>query len=300
MARVSIIALDSKIPNLAAMKLSAWHKAKGDAVFVGLPLMEELCDVRYASYVFTTSVKDHHPDTITGGTGIDIHAKLPDEVEHTTPDYAGFRCKHAMGFASRGCPNNCPFCFVPEKEGPVRAHADPDEFVLPQHRHVTFLDNNILAAPNCDNVLDWCARFDGTVDFNQGLDCRLVDGPMARRLAKIRFGPYLRFAVDTDASKRPFEKALGHLRDAGIGERQLGCVMVLIGQSGELVQGDVDRVHWVASLGRVDPFAMPFMPPTAGPGWKPSRELRDFARWVNRKELFRSCTWAEYRNPRGC
>ena len=171
--RVSILAPDSKIPNLACMKLSAWHKAQGDEVHMNLPLIEEQCDVRYASYVFTTSVKDHHPDTTVGGTGIDIHAELPDEVEHIMPDYNGWGCDYAMGFASRGCPNNCPWCFVPEKEGPVRAHAHPDEFVRPEHRHVMFLDNNILAAPNWDEVVAWCQSFGGSVDFNQGLDALL-------------------------------------------------------------------------------------------------------------------------------
>ena len=294
MARVSILSTDSKIPNLACMKLSAWHKAQGDEVYVNLPLMEEQCDVRYASYVFTTSVKDHHPDTIVGGTGIDIRAKLPDEVEHIMPDYAGFGCDHAIGFTSRGCPNKCKFCFVPEKEGDVHAHADPDEFVLPHHRHVMFLDNNILAAPNCAEVLEWCEGFSGSVDFNQGLDCRLIDGPMARALAKIRLHPYIRLAVDTDASREPFGKAHGHLKAAGVPMGRT-CVMVLVGSSGELTQSDIDRVMWVAGIDRLDPFAMPFMPPTAGPGWKPSSELRDFARWVNRKALFRSCTWDEYR-----
>ena len=291
--KVSLLSPDSKLPNLACMKLSAWHKAQGDEVFVNLPLMEEQCDVRYASYVFTTSVKNHHPDTIVGGTGIDIHAKLPNEVEHIMPDYEGWGCDYAMGFTSRGCPNKCPFCFVPEKEGAIRANADPEEFVLPQHTHVMFLDNNILAAPNCAKVLEWCAKFGGSVDFNQGLDCRLIDGPMARALAKVRLRPYIRLAVDTDANKKWFQRAHQHLKAAGV---PLGrtCVMVLVGQSGSLSTSDYERVMWVASIGRLDPFAMPFMPPTAGPGWTPARELRDFARWVNRKELFRSCTWDEY------
>lgn len=293
--KVSILAPDSRIPNLACMKLSAWHKKRGDEVHINLPLIEDRCDVRYASYVFTNSVKDHHPDTIVGGTGIDMHAKLPDEVERAMPDYDGWRCGYAMGFASRGCPHRCPFCFVPEKEGPIRAHAHPDEFVQPHHAHVMFLDNNILAAPNCDEILMWCERFAGSVDFNQGLDCRLIDGPMAKALARVKIRPYIRLAVDTDASKGPFEKAYRFLRGAGV---PLGrsCVMVLVGQSGRLAQDDIDRVMWVASIGRLDPFAMPYMPKDAGVGWKPSRTLRDFARWVNRKHLFRSCTWQEYQD----
>jgi len=279
------------------MKLCAWHKAQGDEIYLNTPLMENLCDIKYASYVFTHSIKDHHPDTIVGGTGIDIHATLPDEIEHIMPDYETYKCDYAMGFASRGCPNKCKFCFVPKKEGPIRANAHPDEFVLPKHKHVMFLDNNIIASPNCNEVMEWCINFKGSVDFNQGLDCRLIDGPMANVLGKIKIRPYIRLAVDTDASKKPFEKAYKYLKNAGV-RFHPGCVMVLIGQTGTLTQQDFDRIMWVDSFGDTDPYAMVFMPPTARPGWRPAPMLRYFSQWVNQKAIFRSCTWEEFKKTK--
>lgn len=290
---VGVRAPDSKIPNLAIMKIAAWHRSCGDDVYVDFPLMDDLVDKLYISYVFTRSVQDHPPSAVVGGTGSsNLTRKLPDEIEHSMPAYDLFGCDYAMGFASRGCPNKCEFCFVPKKEGGIVAHADPDEFVLPGHNRVVFLDNNILAAPNCDDVLAWCASSKKQVDFNQGLDCRRIDGPMARQLAKIRWYPALRLACDSTATQDPFLRAMGHLNTAGIHNRRLR-VFALVGVSGDLSDSDRGRIEWLASRG-VDPFAMPFMPPTAGRGWKPAPMLRHFARWCNRVELRKTCTFDEY------
>ena len=99
-------------PNLALMKLSAYHKARGDEVFLNFPLCQP--DITYASCIFSW----HKPNlieqsVIAGGSGIDLDTWLPNEVEHIMPDYSLYpNIDFSMGFTSRGCIRDCPFCLV--------------------------------------------------------------------------------------------------------------------------------------------------------------------------------------------
>jgi hypothetical protein len=91
--RIGLIDVDShKFPNLALMKISAYHKAKGDSVEWCFPL--DHYDIVYQSKVFDDT---YSPDidwipmadkVIKGGTGYGLGDKLPDEIEHIYPDYS--------------------------------------------------------------------------------------------------------------------------------------------------------------------------------------------------------------------
>jgi hypothetical protein len=117
-------------PNLALMKLSAYHKARGDEVYLNFPLQQP--DITYASCVFSWNAKRRAsvPDeAIVGGSGIDLKAELPPEVEHTKPDYSLYPgINYSMGFTSRGCIRKCPWCIVPEKEGQIKPWSRIYEF----------------------------------------------------------------------------------------------------------------------------------------------------------------------------
>lgn len=105
-------------PNYALMKISAWHKARGDTVEWFMPLMRY--DRVYSSKVFTFTQEDPYlPDnTIRGGTGYGLYDKLPDEIDAMYPDYSIYPdCDYAIGFLTRGCIRKCPWCIVPRKEG---------------------------------------------------------------------------------------------------------------------------------------------------------------------------------------
>ena len=109
-----------KFPNLALMKISAHHKAKGDAVewWKG-PLYSY--DLTYSSKVFDFTPDEPFlpPGTIKGGTGYggDISRQLPPDIDRMRPDYSIYpECDYAIGFLTRGCPNCCPWCYVPAKE----------------------------------------------------------------------------------------------------------------------------------------------------------------------------------------
>lgn len=120
---VGLIDVDSHgFPNLALMKISAWHKKRGDSVewWNGL----KHYDLVYQSKVFDgTYSKDNEfvvmaDKVVKGGTGYDLKNKLPNEVEHTKPDYGLYGITDtAYGFLTRGCPRGCPFCIVKPKEG---------------------------------------------------------------------------------------------------------------------------------------------------------------------------------------
>lgn len=108
-------------PNYALMKISAYHKAKGDSVEWWDPAKDY--DLVYSSKIFdfTEENKDLPPDTIKGGTGYDIEKKLPQEIDDMYPDYSIYPdCDYAIGYITRGCPNKCPWCYVPRKEGNIK------------------------------------------------------------------------------------------------------------------------------------------------------------------------------------
>ena len=148
--RIGLIDVDGHngFPNLALMRLSGYHKAHGDSVdwWNGF----EHYDRVYMSKVFTFS-----PDVdtvidadeiIQGGTGYKNYGSLPPEVEATYPDYSIYpNFKSAIGFLTRGCIRNCPWCIVPRKEGHIRPAATWREIKRPDSREIVFMDNNVLA-----------------------------------------------------------------------------------------------------------------------------------------------------------
>ena len=179
-------------PNLCLMKLSAYHKARGDHVEWWRP--EGQYDRVYKSRVFTDT---YSKDTITvtnagevvcGGTGYGLGPNLPDAVEHTYPDYSIYPQfpDTAYGFLSRGCYRNCGFCLVSAKEGRRSVQvADLAEFWNGQ-REIKLLDANLLACPDHEKLILQLAESRAYVDFSQGLDIRLITPDNVALLNKVR------------------------------------------------------------------------------------------------------------------
>ena len=147
--RIGLVDVDGRnFPNLVLMKLSAWHKLRGDTVEFADPAAGRY-DKVYLSKVFTHTPDcrdEYRCEVIRGGTGYhDYTTTLPEEIEHTCPDYSLYGVGEAYGFLTRGCPNRCPWCVVPYKEGAIRPHADIEEFLAGRKRAV-LLDNNVLAS----------------------------------------------------------------------------------------------------------------------------------------------------------
>lgn len=288
--KIGLIDVDGHngFPNLALMKISAWHKAQGDDVewWVGLDHYDRV----YMSKVFTFTpdidIAINADEVIRGGTGYKDYRSLPDEVEAMFPDYSIHpNFKQAIGFLTRGCIRNCPWCIVPRKEGKIHAAATWQEIKRPDSKEIVFLDNNVLA---CEHGLQQIEEMGGQpvwVDFNQGLDARIITPEVARLLARIRWIRYVRLSCDTPAMLPVIEQAVAYLKEAGIGKSKFFSYM--------LVQDVAEAEKRALALDRmgVVPFAQPYRDYDGG---EPSREQRDFARWVNHRATFKSCTWSQY------
>ena len=191
--RIGLIDVDShNFPNLCLMKLSAYHKAQGHQVCFWNPLF--YFDVVYKSRVFTdTYSKDsitvrNAGQVIWGGTGYGPGPDLPDEIEHSYPDYSLYPqySETAYGFLSRGCPRGCGFCIVGGKEGrKSRKVADLSEFWRGQ-REIKLMDANLLACPDHESLLLQLAGSRALVDFSQGLDIRLTTRDNVALLNQVR------------------------------------------------------------------------------------------------------------------
>jgi len=155
---------------------------------------------------------------ICGGSGFDLTTTLRPEIE-------GMKPKLNMGFTTRGCIRKCPFCIVPEKEGKIRIVGDIYDFWDRESKELVILDNNILAIPNHFEMI--CCQLmqeDLKVDFNQGLDHRLLNNEIAEMLKSLRYKEY-RFAFDDPMQEKSVKKAINTLRKHGI-NRSMWYVLV--------------------------------------------------------------------------
>ncbi|MEA3347680.1 MAG: radical SAM protein, partial [Pseudomonadota bacterium] len=195
---VVLIDVDSRMPNLALMKLSTYFKWQGRKVVL---VRRDKWKIKSAEEVYASSVfnfksslrrveklRKRFGEKITiGGSGVDIKLRLPGNIEHLPSDYELYPelSDRAIGFLTRGCPRKCPFCLVPEKEGDVRQVASLDD-LLHQRNKLILLDDNFLAHPEADMMLEEMAEKDIQVNFNQSLDILFMSRSRASLLKKIR------------------------------------------------------------------------------------------------------------------
>ena len=298
--KISLVDVDGTgFPNLALMKISAWHKANGDTVDWYSPMFSHP-DRIYASKIFsfTPDYIDYYigdPEPIKGGTGYDIHSKLPDEIDRMLPDYSIYpNVDYAVGFLSRGCIRSCPWCVVPRKEGTIRNYCDISFVSMGfdgQRRHdVILMDNNFLA---CDKdyvkeQLEKSVRLKLRLDFNQGLDARMVNPINAKWLSKVRWIRYIRFACDTRRMIRHVSAAMKMMREAGY-KREFMVYFLAVD-----AKETHDRILRVMDADKkVTPYVMPYRD-LDGDGQIVLEETKHLARWCNRAWIRKSCTFEHY------
>jgi hypothetical protein len=226
--RVGLIDVDGhNFPNLPLMKLSAWHKAQGDSVEWYEPLFSGHMDRVYMSKVFSFTPDYEYfvnaDEVIKGGSGYcielvdgkEVYHKerdkpLPYEIEHIYPDYSIYYGmikdieQTAYGRLTLGCPRGCAFCHTGVKDG-LRSHkvANLSEFWNGQ-KNIVLLDQNILACKDWKPLLQQLIDSGAYVDFNGGLDARLVTEEKAEMLGKIRIKT-IHFAYDRYEDKKTIE-----------------------------------------------------------------------------------------------
>ena len=289
--RIGLIAVDGRngFPNLALMRLSNWHKRRGDTVewWTGFTYYDRV----YMSKVFTFTpdfdTVINAEEIVTGGTGYKDFGSLPPEVEACQPDYTLYpNWKPAIGFLTRGCFRSCDFCIVPRKEGPLHPAASWEEVKRPDSREMILLDNNVLASDYGLDQIDRMSREQVWVDFNQGLDARLITPEIARMLARLHWIRFVRLACDTSEMLPVIRQATAYLKEAGVAQSRLWSYALV-----RDVEEALQRVQALREMG-VEPFVQPYRDYDGG---EPTEEQKAFARWVNRKSLFKSCTWESYK-----
>lgn len=281
--KIGLIDVDGHhFPNLCLMKISAYHKSRGDAVewHDG----RKKYDLVYMSRVFTdTYSKDFSGKVkadriIKGGTGYGTDNKLPDEVEHMCPDYGMYPqfAGTAYGFLTRGCPRGCGFCIVADKEGrKTTAVADLAEFWNGE-KEIKLLDANILACPDWERLLLQLAGSGAWVDFTQGLDIRLATPEKVEALNKIRV-KMLHFAWDNPNDDLiPYFKRFLEYTAVKDSRKRRVYVLTNYGSSHEQ---DLYRIYTLRDMG-FDPYVMVYEKPSA------PQETKRLQRWVNNKWLF--------------
>lgn len=268
-------------PNLALMKLSAYHKTQGDTVEWWNPLLTY--DKVYSSKVFTfTPECPYLPEnTVKGGTGYGIMDELPPEIDAMFPDYSLYPdCHHAIGFLTRGCIRACPWCIVPKKEGKIRPYQSWRQIKRPDCRDILFMDNNVLACPwGLEQIADMIGQ-DVRVDFNQGLDARLINDDVAALLAGLKWIRFIRMSADTDAMLEHVLMAIDRLGKHGV--KPYGVFVYVLTQDVESAERRAVALRDVGA----EVFAQPYRDFTTNA--EPAKELRRFARWVNHKAIFKS------------
>ncbi len=308
--KVRLTHLDGSLPNIALMKLAHWRRSLGDEVHLARSpqpgLFEPEYGLVYASAIFSWTqpvigqLRARWPEAIAGGTG----AASPGTVEELTGgeyehyDYSVYPdFPWSIGFTQRGCRLNCGFCVVPKKEGKPRSVNTIYDIWRPgAGRAVILLDNDFFGQPESD----WQARMEELregrfkVNFNQGINVRLITPEAARALAQVRYydakfvNRRLYTAWDNLGQERVFFRGLETLEDAGIPARHVMVYMLVGYRPGETMEEVLYRFRRIKDAG-CKPYPMVYD--------NDNRTLKAFQRWAIRR-YDEVVPWEEYA-PRG-
>lgn len=287
--KIGLIDVDGHhYPNLALMKLSAWHKSRGDNVewWWGWGQYDRV----YMSKVFNETYSQDIPEPVNaaeiikGGTGYGLDNTLPDEIEHIYPDYSlypGLTKDTAYGFLTRGCPRRCNFCIVASKEGRKSVKvADLSEWWNGQ-KNIVLMDPNLLACSDHMELLGQLADSSAWVDINQGLDCRLLTEQNIEAINHLKLRE-IHFAWDYMGESKSVLSGLELY--ARLANRkphgQYGTVFCLTNYD-TTMEENLYRIYLLRDMG-YDPYVMIYDKPHA------PREIRLLQRWCNNRIIFKS------------
>lgn len=321
--KIGLIDVDGhNFPNLPLMKLSAWHKSKRDTVEWYEPfrgLIQEY-DIVYMSKVFSDEYTPEYEypvyakKVIKGGTGYAIRKEngkevydktadqpLPDEIEHIYPDYSLYPEQTqdtAYGFLTRGCPYGYDterperkhahnYCHVSIKEG-FCAHkvADLTEFWKGQ-KNIVLCDPNILAYKDHLELLQQLEASGACIDFNQGLDIKLIEEPEIAIFKKMKMKS-IHFAFDRYEEKDIIVPKLKAFKEATGYDKNNGAVTVYILTNFDTtIEQDIERIQICREL-NFSPYPMIYDKKNAPQIYK------KIQRWCNNFIFWQTPTFEEY------
>ena len=317
--KIGLIDVDShNFPNLALMKLSAYHKSKGDSVEWYEPLVHgfhcEPMDKVYVSKVFSESYSSEYPyfinakEIVFGGTGYcmeiinekevfhnDLNENLPEHIEHIYPDYSIYYEKipkvknTAYGFLTRGCPRGCDFCIVGKKEGKCsKKVADLSEFWKGQ-KYIELLDPNMFACKEWKNLAQQLIDSDAWINFNQGVDIRIMTKEKAEYIKQMKIRE-IHFAWDRYDDKNEILPKLELFNNVCGFDRRKQIVYVLTNFNSTHKQ-DLERIYILRAMGYW-PYVMIY-----NKNQLPKKHItRKLQRWCNMRSVFESTpNFADYK-----
>lgn len=237
-------------PPLGLLKLAAFHKNKGDKVQLVQGFSDNgfAPDLIYITSLFTYAYEPVHevikfysekykrtrivvggiyatlcPDHLQGifKNRIEIYKGLFEEAEDILPDYSLVpNWDASIIFSSRGCVRKCSFCSAPTLEPEYRTKKSIKNLVYPGHKRIIFWDNNILASPYLKNIFEELKELNLEVDFNQGLDARLIDEEISLSIKELKT-KFIRLAYDSNGIKKSLKRSIKLLNDIGINGRKI-------------------------------------------------------------------------------
>lgn len=303
---IGLVDIDSKIPNLCLMKLSAWHKDKGDTVRLlnaddvlkGQDLFDQP-DKIYAALVFDENVSKQSECNFSiaqrlasmgveiGGTGWNLKKRLPDEIERTKPDYGLYGIDYGMGYLSRGCIYKCGPCVVWKKEGNVHHVAWPWEIVNERSKDLVIMDGIFNDSPHWQQKAEWLIENNYTVDITQGMNIRSIDESAAELIKALKHRNKVHFAFDHVDYEPEVRRGIEALLRAGFRADDL-TLYVLVNYNSTFEQ-DMQRIKVLEECG-VNPYVMVYNKKNA-----PQR-IRDLQRWCNSIPPMRKvCRFEDYK-----
>ena len=278
--RIGLIDIEPNIFNTAYMQIAGHYVERNDEVDWWSPLTDRQFDYVFCSSIFTFTDRSEVPArAICGGTGYDVSSRLSIEIENSNLDYSIYpKCRTSYIWFSRGCKRKCGFCVVPEKEGGIKSVERKNLNALGEY--ITVCDNNFFANPDWEKAIRWLRDWGQSVDF-QGVDARDSSIHRCEQLLSLRHKKLIKIGWDN-----PRENLKPKLREI-IKTIRPGLLLcyVLIGYDSTEAQ-DLHRVETLREL-EIRPFAMPFD--------KKDPYQKAFCRWVNRKAVFYSCKWSDYK-----
>lgn len=291
---IGIVDVDGhNFPNFALMKIAAWHKSHGDNVEMALPMFGDY-DRVYQSKIFTFTHDcidfNGRCEVVRGGTGYDVHSRLPEEIEKSSEiDYSLYpKYPFSIQFFSRGCIRNCPFCLVHDKEGMIR----PIEPVKlnPKGQWIEVLDNNFFANPEWKSAIEYLIKVGQKVNLH-GVDIRIMNEEQAYWLNKLRLRRNIHIAWDLpqlDLTKK-LREVIRYIKPYKI------MCYVLVGFNSTIEQ-DMYRIETLRSFG-IKPYVMPYR--DFGNKRVLTQYEKDLAQYVNKPMIFKSCSFAEFSPRKG-